>query len=629
MDLRADRLESRVTRLDALLVSAVPGVSANARAAAERWRADAAALRFHLRRTAGGGGSNADAPPVVVLLGGTGTGKSTLANRLLGANLSAASFRRTFTAGPVALARAADALPAGWLGVEPVVATPEQLPAKGQPGSLVVVPVQGDLTDKLTLVDTPDLDGDQPAHHAQADRAFRWAEAVLFLVTPEKYQMTELLPYYRLARRYGLPALHVMNKCEEQAVLDDYRAMLGREVLEGGGQGSGFRGQGSGVSGQSSAGAEGAGATATATPGGGGSRVFAVARDDSAYQPPKGEDLAGLRSALADVPTATRAAGGEGLRVRARDLMGRFADQVLAPMREDRREADRLVASLRAMEAPAVGVDVNPLTQQLQRRLQQRSILYLMGPGRVLDRVRQAPGLIARLPRVAWDYLSRGELSAASLNAGGNGREREVPEFRAILADQFAVLQSRIDDALRSTPAGERWLAQEPTDPATPPTRNSYASAKLPTEAAAAIADEELADLKQWLEQRWNATPRDTKAIQTLLKYLPGGNKLVQWTEAAPYLLTIALVTHGAVFGHIDLVVLGGYGLATWISERLSNEVTARTRATNARIADRFAALAHDQIERACAWLDRQAPPAKMLERLERAAEEVNEVVQA
>src|SRR5467141_1287128 len=55
------------------------------------------------------------------------------------------------------------------------------------------------------VVDTPDLDGDQPAHHAQADRAFRWAQRIVFVVTPEKYQMTELLPYYRLARRYEVP----------------------------------------------------------------------------------------------------------------------------------------------------------------------------------------------------------------------------------------------------------------------------------------------------------------------------------------------------------------------------------------------------------------------------------------
>src|SRR6185295_4444380 len=64
-------------------------------------------------------------------------------------------------------------------------------------------------------------------HHAQADRVFRWAQAVVFLVTPEKYQMTELLPYYRLAKRYAVPALHVMNKTEQQPVADDYQSQLG------------------------------------------------------------------------------------------------------------------------------------------------------------------------------------------------------------------------------------------------------------------------------------------------------------------------------------------------------------------------------------------------------------------
>ena len=48
--LRTDKLEPLLGRLDAMLVSAAPGLSAPARAAVERWRADAAALRFHLRR---------------------------------------------------------------------------------------------------------------------------------------------------------------------------------------------------------------------------------------------------------------------------------------------------------------------------------------------------------------------------------------------------------------------------------------------------------------------------------------------------------------------------------------------------------------------------------------------------
>jgi hypothetical protein len=581
MDGRLDKLDSRLQRLDTLLVTASARLSAQLRAAVERWRADAGALRFHLGRDA------KDGPPVVVVLGGTGTGKSTIVNRLLGADVTAASFRRTFTAGPVAIVGTAESLPGTWLGVEHVLLGAEKLPARGEAGSLVVALSPSDLTRKLTLVDTPDLDGDQPLHHAQADRAFRWAEAVVFLVTPEKYQMMELLPYYRLARRYGVPSLYVMNKCEEQAVLEDYRGLLAREAD-----------------------------IAPNAPDA--ARLFAVPRDDAGYEPPAEQNLSRLAEAMPQL-SSTGEARAAGLRVRAQDLAGRFSDQVLSPMRDDRRDADRLTEALRAMESPAARVDVNPLTQQLQRRLQQRSILYLMGPQRVLDRVRQAPGLLARLPRVAWEYVTKGEVSAAALNPSGDGQQREVPDFRALLADQFAVLQSRIDDALRSTSAGQRWL----TDDAA-----GYASAKLPTESAAVIADEELAELKNWLEKRWNATPRDTKAIQTLLKYLPGGAKLVQWTEAAPYLLTIALVTHHAFFGHVDLVVLGGYGLATWLTERLSNEVASRTRGTNATIADRFTSLAHDQIERISAWLDRQAPSRKALDQLERAAEDLAEEVQ-
>src|SRR5581483_12244174 len=111
-------------------------------------------------------------------------------------------------------------------------------------------------------------------------------------------------------------------------------------------------------------------------------------------------------------------------------LMDRLRDQVVSPLRQQRGEADRLIAALRAMETPGVSVDVNPVTEQLQRRLQQRSVLYLMGPGRVLDRVRQVPGLLDRLPRTAWDFVFRGkpvDFSIAAESADG----REVPNFRA------------------------------------------------------------------------------------------------------------------------------------------------------------------------------------------------------
>lgn len=595
MAVRMQKIEPLLARLEQLLADVSAHIT-SARPALERWRSDAAALRFHLNPPKHG-------PLLTAVIGGTGTGKSTVVNRLLGVGASATSFRRTFTSGAVAIADNSNDLPTDWLGVQHVVVPPDGLPARGQTGTLVIVPRDvlpdgapqaQELLSRIVLLDTPDLDGDQPAHHAEADRVFRWAEAVIFLVTPEKYQMTELLPYYRLAARYMIPVLFVMNKAEEQVVIDDYRQQL---------RGYGFAQTGGSSNGQ----------------GDSSQSVFIVARDDATYEPPAAEALPALRSTLSDVSLRDLARRDDekraaGLANRAGDLAIRLEDKVIGPMREDRREADRLTSALRQMETPSPGVDVNPVTSELQRRLQQRSVLYLMGPQRILDRVRQAPGLLVRLPRVAWDYVMRGEISPAALNPDGPSKPQSgAPDFREMLIDQFAVLQSRLDDVLRASPAAQRWITTD---------GKSYDSSRLTPDQAGRIADEELEALKDWLQRRWNATPRDTRAIQSLLKYLPGGSKLTKMTESAPYLLLIALVAHHALFG-TDLLVLGGYSIATWLSERVSNEVAAHTRSTNARISDRFTRLAHEQIEKLCEWIDRQAPSPKSLEHLDRAALEL------
>src|SRR5580698_1967757 len=94
--MRPDKLAVPLERLDAAVLALLSGLAPRAVAPVERWRTDAAALRFHLRQTT-------DWPAITVVLGGTGTGKSTLVNRLVGADVTAASFRRTFTAGPVAV----------------------------------------------------------------------------------------------------------------------------------------------------------------------------------------------------------------------------------------------------------------------------------------------------------------------------------------------------------------------------------------------------------------------------------------------------------------------------------------------------------------------------------------------
>ena len=150
------------------------------------------------------------------------------------------------------------------------------------------------------------------------------------------------------------------------------------------------------------------------------------------------------------------------------------------------------------------------------------------------------------------------------------------------MSDQFAVVQSRIDDAVRASPSAAAWIA-DPVEGA------AYAAERFDASEAGKIADEEIADLRGWLDKRWDATPRDTRILMALLKHLPGGKQLTRLTEAAPYLLTLALIVHHTFFG-MDLVVLGGYSIATWLTEKLSNEVSGRTRSANQRIADRFTA---------------------------------------
>ncbi|MGD0769811.1 MAG: GTPase [Tepidisphaeraceae bacterium] len=541
-------------------------------AAIDRWRGDAAAALFHLR-------PKRDGPMIVAILGGTGTGKSTLVNRILEANLSAASFRRTFTAGPVAIAKIASEVPQNWLGLPHAPVPPADLPARGRADSLLIVETKHDVLNRVVLVDTPDLDGDQPVHHAQADRAFRWAEGIIFLVSPEKYQMTELLPYYRLARRYALPAIFVMNKCETAEMLEDYRQLVSADDAE--------------------------------------ATVYTIARDDAAYEPPLQGNLQSLRQAISTMQSADDSARRSGVAVRVTDLLGRLHDQITGPLRAQRRDADAAVSALRAMETPPPGVDVNPITEQLQRRLQQRSVLYLIGPGRVLDRVRQVPGILVRLPRTAWELVMHGKTELKSaLGTEGNSAAPQVPDFNAALTDQFAIIQSRIDDCLRSVPSGPKWLGDGGA---------GYAGSKLDPADAGKIADEELKELNDWLQKRWDATPRDTVLLLKLLRHLPGGEKLTQWTEAAPYLLAIIVAAHHAIFGHIDLMILGGYSVATWLTERLSNEVASRTRRANRAIADRFEKLVHEQIRRSIAWIESRAPRLAELNVIDAMAEELEE----
>ena len=85
--------------------------------------------------------------------------------------------------------------------------------------------------------------------------------------------------------------------------------------------------------------------------------------------------------------------------------------------------------------------------------MQERSVLYLIGPGRIIDRVRQVPSLLARLPRTTWDW-AMGRNASGSTGHGAPAAG-EVPDFGGLLADQLAILRPEFSNPAPSEPESE------------------------------------------------------------------------------------------------------------------------------------------------------------------------------
>lgn len=561
------------------------------------------ALRHHVAR-------DMTAPRIVVVLGGTGTGKSTLVNRLLETEVTATSFRRTFTAGAVAVLAPSVELPDGFAGL-PTADEPSP-PTRGTDGRLTRVRVDAPLLRSLILIDSPDLDGSVREHHATADRLFRFADVALFVTTPEKYQMKETWPFYHLARRYALPSLFVINKLDEPGPAADFERQL-RETLQ------------------------------LEMP------LFHVSRDDSGHAVDPARSLDALRAALLNLPPDSDATRRAGQKHRARDLVGRIEDELLCPLEHRRKVINEIRQRLKQINPPTGHVDVAGMAAELRRRLEDKSLLYLLGPRRVLERLRQVPGLIARLPRSTWDLLTQHGRRGQHVEPPA-ADQATLPDFRQELIDLFRVHQARLDELLRpcnaepdrwqinvdaeagewkmdvAAKAGERRMDGDPEAGECKLDVEDHAGGwKMDVAHAGAIADSELAELKNWLAQHWNDEPRDTRFVRKLLGKLPGGARLVQLSEAAPYLLTVACVVKGALLGPLDLVILGGFFGTTWLLERMSNEVRSKVHDTNRRIEQRFAALIAAQNARVDRWLDQQAPTRARLDRLQEQAYRLNE----
>jgi 50S ribosome-binding GTPase len=189
-------------------------------------RGRATRLRDHLARHLRVRVRSLDAPLIVLLLGPTGAGKSTIFNSIAGRPLSATGVLRPTTRSVIVLASRDDraALAEGPLsGLDP-----DQ------------VRIVGDETATLGLavVDAPDVDSVEHANRALADRLVEAADLCVFVTTAARY--ADRVPWEVLARvrARGLPLVVVVNRlppgaADRAVVLDDVTRLFSEAGIGG------------------------------------------------------------------------------------------------------------------------------------------------------------------------------------------------------------------------------------------------------------------------------------------------------------------------------------------------------------------------------------------------------------
>jgi energy-coupling factor transporter ATP-binding protein EcfA2 len=161
-----------------------------------------------------------DAPLLVLLVGPTGAGKSSLLNTIAGAEVSRAGVLRPTTRDAVLFASEGDSrriLESGRLGV----IAKERLKLAQAPAT----------TDGVAVIDAPDVDSVERDNRELADVLVESCDLCVFVTTATRY--ADLVPWevLRRVRERGLPLVVVLNRvpADEQdrtAVVTDARRLL-------------------------------------------------------------------------------------------------------------------------------------------------------------------------------------------------------------------------------------------------------------------------------------------------------------------------------------------------------------------------------------------------------------------
>ncbi|MBC9822929.1 GTPase [Terrabacter sp. MAHUQ-38] len=149
---------------------------------------------------------------VVALAGATGSGKSSLFNALVGADVATIGARRPTTSRPTAAiwgdTDASELL--DWLGVDArhVVEGPNAVAADRRRAAV------GSL-EGLVLLDLPDFDSREVAHRREAERILELVDVFVWVTDPQKYADARLHDeFVSLMSQHDAVTLGVLNQCD-------------------------------------------------------------------------------------------------------------------------------------------------------------------------------------------------------------------------------------------------------------------------------------------------------------------------------------------------------------------------------------------------------------------------------